>query len=97
MITNSQIDLQTNVFYRTSQVCLGPVTDQSRGNRVIMGFVQGFGISGLFSKTKNSKSNVENIRRFNHVVWKAFAGPRNWKEKRQICWTDDQGPAVFTK
>ena len=83
-------------MFDATQVCLGPVTDQSRGNRVIMGFVQGFGISGLFSN-KNSKSDMENVHRFNFIVWKAFAGPRNWKEKRQVCWTDDQGPAVFTK
>ena len=45
------------IMFNTTQVCLGPVTDQSRGNRVIEGFVQGFGISGLFS---NEKGKIKN-------------------------------------
>lgn len=26
-----------------------------------------------------------------------FSGPWDWSDKKSVCWTDDQGPAVFTK
>ena len=34
------------IVIHEEQVCLGPVGDQSKGKRVVTGFIQGFGISG---------------------------------------------------
>ena len=37
-----------NLYHHIYQlkICLGPVADQSKGKRVVTGFIQGFGISG---------------------------------------------------
>ena len=78
------------------QVCLGPVGDQSKGKRVVTGFIQGFGISG--KQTAPFRLVVVMVM----VIWSKYcdtgiAGPWDFPGEKSICWTDDQGPAVFTE